>query len=492
MGKIPHSLYWKIAGIFLVLILVLGAMQWTIGRRAFAEFAAETDQRLNRDLARDLAARFEQHWQIALNDSAIGATFHELMVMNPRVEIYLLDDSGALMAYFADPEKIKRQSVRLEPIRRLLEAGATAQLPIYGDDPRSATRQKPFSVAPVTIGGDRQGYFYVILGGEQYDDTSSMLQGSYIVGTSAFVLGGTLAFTALTGLILFFLLTRRLQRMTAAVRRFEGGDYQQRVPVSSRDEIGQLGHAFNQMAGTIVSTLEQIKRMDALRRELVANVSHDLRTPLANVQGYLETVLMKEVELTTEDRRRFLDIIYHNVTALGRLIDELFELSKLEARQVEPQWEPFSLAELAQDTVLDFQAQAEKNEVQLSTLLPQDLPFVRGDIAMVERALAKLIENALQYTPAAGRITIELTPQGDEVRVAVADTGRGIAARDLPHIFDRFYRAGKNRAVHGGGTGLGLAIAWKIVQAHGGELSVQSQEDVGSTFSFALPVYSGD
>lgn len=489
--KVPHSLYWKIAGIFLVLILILGMVQWRVGRRAFAEFAAETDQRLNRQLAQDLAARFARFLGEDADFLGIEHTFHELMVMNPRVELYLLDEEGKVLAYFAEPEKIKRESVRIEPIRRFIEEEGV-HLPLYGDDPRSRTRKKPFSAAPVSIGMGRRGYLYVILGGEQYDSTSAMLEGSYIFDTSVFILGGILAFTGLVGLMLFFLLTRRLRRMTAAVRRFEGGDYQRRIPISSQDEIDQLGGAFNQMADTIVSTMEEIKRADALRRELVANVSHDLRTPLANIQGYLETVLMKEVELGPEERRRFLDIVYHNATALGRLIDELFELSKLEAQQVEPECEPFLLAELVQDTALDFQPQAEKNGVDLSTLLPQDLPFVYGDIGMIERVLSKLIENGLQYTPVGGRVSVALVSEGDEVRIEVADTGPGIPSRDLPHIFDRFYRVGKNRAVHGGGTGLGLAIARGIVEVHGGEIAVQSEEGAGSRFSFALPVHRGD
>ncbi|MBT4496447.1 MAG: hypothetical protein HOC74_01925, partial [Gemmatimonadetes bacterium] len=154
--------------------------------------------------------------------------------------------------------------------------------------------------------------------------------------------------------------------------------------------------------------------------------------------------------------------------------------------------EPFLLAELVQDTALDFQAQAEKNGVDLSTLLPQDLPFVYGDIGMIERVLSKLIENALQYTPGGGRVTVALLARENEVRIEVADTGLGIPSRDLPHIFDRFYRAGKDRAMHGGGTGLGLAIAQRIVEVHGGEIAVQSEEGAGSCFSFALSVHRGD
>jgi len=477
-----NSLYWKIATIFLVLLLVFGAVQLFISLNSSVSFVAETDQKLNRDLAQ----RFAPFLADSLNYGAIEHTFHELMVMNPRVEIYLLDEQGNLLAYFAPEEKIKRTSVRIEPIKLFLQAEETTPTPIYGDDPRSPTRQKPFSATSVLIGGQQKGYLYVILGGEQYDSVSSMLQGSYIVKNSAFVFVGIFLCTGLAGLFLFFILTKRLRLMTSAVKRFESGDYQQRIAVGSDDEMGQLGQAFNQMADTIVSTMNTINQNDAMRRELVANVSHDLRTPLASIQGYLETVLIKESELSLEERQRFLDIIYHNVTMLGRLVHELFELSKLDARQTEPQLEPFSLAELAQDVVLDFQAQAQQEGVHLDTLLPQDLPLVHADIGMIERVLTNLIENALHHTPAGQRVALELEPQAHSVEVRVLDTGQGIAPKDLPHIFDRFYRAEKNRAKLAAGTGLGLAIARKIVEAHGGEIAVQSQVNVGTTFSFEL------
>ena len=491
MTKGLNSLYWKIATIFLVVLLVFGAVQLFVSLHTSVDFVAETDQKLNRGLARDLAERFAPFLADSLDYGAIEHTFHELMVMNPRVEIYLLDEEGSLLAYFAPPEKIKRTAVSIEPIKRFLQAGETTPTPIYGDDPRSPTRRKPFSATSVLIGGEQKGYLYVILGGEQYDSISSVLQGSYIVKNSAFAFGAVFLCTGLAGLVLFFLLTKRLRLMTSAVKRFESGDYRQRIAVGSDDEMGQLGQAFNQMAGTIASTMDRISQNDALRRELIANVSHDLRTPLASIQGYLETVLMKESELSLEERQRFLDIIYHNVTMLGRLVHELFELSKLDARQSEPQPEAFSLAELAQDVALDFQPQAKSESIRLDVDLPQDLPLVHADIGMIERVLANLIENALHYTPAGGRVAVELVPQADGVGVRGSDTGQGIAPRDLPHIFDRFYRAEKNRSRLAGGTGLGLAIARKIVEAHGGEIAVQSQVDVGTTFSFALTACSG-
>ncbi len=484
-----NSLYGKVSGIFLLVLLGLGGMQLHLYLQTSIEFAAETDQKLNRSLAHDLAERFKPNLEEHFDKEAIGQTFQELMVMNPRVEIYLIDEQGQLLAYFAAPEKIKRMSVDMAPVHAFLSAEAPP-LPIYGDDPRSPERRKPFSATHVNIGGTQQGYLYVILGGEQYDSVNAMLEGSYIAKTGAALLGWTLLAGGLGGLLLFFLLTKRLRTMTATVARFAQGDYEQRVVPGAHDEIGQLALTFNQMADSLVESMAKMKMNDALRRELVANVSHDLRTPLASIQGYLETIFMKEGELDEERRQQFLNIIYQNTTMLNKLVAELFELSKLDAQQHAPTLEPFSLSELAQDTVLDFQPRAEKKGVLLQADFSPELPLASGDIAMIERVLTNLIENALHHTPAGGRIALNLKQEGDQIAVEVTDSGQGIAAADLPHIFDRFYRVEKGRTHSGGsgGTGLGLAIAQKMIEAHGGQIKVESQEGEGAAFRFALPV----
>lgn len=480
-----NSLYGKVSAIFLLLLLLIGAVQLRIFLQTSMEFAAEADQKLNHNLARDLAKHFEPFLADSLDEVGIGHSFHDLMVMNPRVELYLIDEAGGLLAYFADPEKIKRMVVDIAPVQTFLAADANAPRAIYGDDPRSPDKHKPFSATPVLIGGKQQGYLYVILGGEEYDSVSAMLENSYIVKTSASLLAWVLGGALVAGLVLFFLLTRRLRSMTATVDQFARGDYQQRIVLGSSDELGQLGRSFNQMADALVESMARMKMNDALRRELVANVSHDLRTPLASIQGYLETIFMKKEDLDEERRQQFLEIIYHNTTMLNRLVGELFELSKLDAKQSEPEIEPFSLAELVQDTVMEFRPQAEEQGVELRAELPQDLPLVRGDIGMIARVLTNLIENALHYT-AKGSIEVGLSGANGTVEVCVQDTGQGIPPEDLPHIFDRFYRVEKGRSSTPGGTGLGLAIAQKIIEAHHREIHVESEVGKGTTFHFAL------
>lgn len=491
MKRWTRSLYAKISAVFLVLLLTQGVIHTLLSVRSSMNFVRESDQKLNRGLAHDLAKEFRPFLRDSLDVAGIEHTIHHLMVMNPRVEIYLLDGSGKILAFFADPaKKVKTSHVGLTPVRKFLEK--EGDLPILGDDPRNPGGRKPFSVAALEIGKEIHGFLYIILGGEQYDSASAMIRDSYIVRTTALSLGVTVLLTGVVGLILFAFLTKRFHSMTLVVRKFAAGDYTQRIGVQSDDEIGQLSRAFDQMADTIVANMEELKRTDDLRRELIANVSHDLRSPLASMQGYLETVLMKDAFLSAEERRRYLQVIFDNTRMLSQLVSELFELSKLDAKQVQPKPEPFSIAELAQDVMMKFKPQAEKLQVKLESSLPKNLPMVVADIGMIERALSNFIDNALCYTPAEGTVSVDLRQEGGKVRVVVSDTGCGIPADDLPAVFDRFYRVDKSRARSSGGSGLGLAIAKKILEAHDTPISVQSTLDVGTRFAFDLRCSESD
>ncbi|WP_456427542.1 sensor histidine kinase [Rhodocaloribacter sp.] len=489
MKKFFGSLYGKISLVYLVLLLVLGVILIAVTGRSYMRFTQEVDQKLNRTLAQNLAQEFSPYLKDQLDYDAVGNTMHYLMVMNPRVEIYLLDREGRVLAFFADQEKVVRRQVRLGPITHFLSGSGDEML--LGDDPRSLDRVKPFSVAPITYGGGQQGYLYVILGGEAYDSTAGMVRDSAIARITFVGVVVILAFTALVGLVLFFFLTRRFRVMIEGVRRFEAGDLAQRIPVTSEDEIGQLARAFNQMADTLERSMAELKNTDNLRRELIANVSHDLRSPLASIQGYVETILMKDAALTPEERTRFLDIIHDTTTGLSKLVNELFELSKLDALQIRPKPEPCSLAELTQDVVMKFKPRAEQLEVELKAMLPPQLPMVRADIGMMERVLSNLIENALQYTPEHGTVHVGLKRENGCVRVFVSDTGYGIPEEEIPFLCERFYRVDKSRARASGGAGLGLAIAQKILSLHDSALVIESTVNVGTTVSFDLAAGNG-
>ena len=240
------------------------------------------------------------------------------------------------------------------------------------------------------------------------------------------------------------------------------------------------------MAERIRQQVRQLKETDQLRRELVANVSHDLRTPVTSLQGYLETLLLKEGVLSAQERQRYLEIATAQSKRLGDLIAELFELAKLNSQEMKPRMESFSLGELVQDVVQKFRLAVEAKQMTLQAKLGEDLPFISADIGLIERVLDNLIQNALRYTPPGGRITVILRRMGENILTRVTDTGCGIPPEDLPHIFDRYYQAGRKHQTGDTGAGLGLAITKRILELHGSAIEVQSTVDQGSTFSFQL------
>ena len=485
MKRFFQSFYWKLSLVFLLLLIALGVAQVTITYNSSMQFVRQADQKLNLNLAENMAEEFELELKDTLDISRIKSSIHDMMVVNPRIEIYLLDHGGKILAYFVEKgREVQADSVEMGPVRRFLNE--TESELILGQDPRNPNRRKPISVAKLDIGRVQTGYVYIILGGEQYDSALSMLENSYFLQTSLKIFGIILLVTAIVGVILFGFLTRRLRRMAEIIEKFDRGDLDQRVPRRSNDEIGRLAQSFNSMADTLQENVKELKKTDQLRRDLIANVSHDLRSPLASMQGYLETILLKGSELSKEKREKYFDIILKNTVGLRKLVDELFALSKLDTRQVEPNLESFSISDLVQDVAMKFEPKAEDKNIDIKPECPDGMPMVKGDIAMIERVLSNLMENAIQYSEEGGDIEIELIPDKASVAVHVKDTGPGISEDDLPHIFDRFYRAEKSRSRSSGGTGLGLAIAKKIMELHGKKIDAQNRINRGSVFTIEL------
>ena len=486
---VPRTLYAKLSLGLVALLAAIGLVYSLLSLSASRHYLEEVNQTLNRDLARNLVRDRNLVQEGRIDEAALKETFLEYMTINPSIEIYLLDLDGRILSFSADPGKVKRKMVSLEPIDAFL--GRAKQFPLLGDDPRSHDRRKAFSVTPVPTAAAPEGYLYVVLRGERYDSVDHLIEESYLLRLSAWAVAGSLGFGLLAGLVVFHLLTRRLHQLTGLMDRFRHSGFLRHEPFaahhapSAGDEIDRLGASFDEMAQRIIEQLDDLHRQDELRRELVAHVSHDLRTPLAALHGYLETLRLKEKSLTPPERAEHLDVALRHSERLVRLVAELFELAKLDAKEREPKWEPFSVPDLMQDIAQKFRLRSEQSGTALAVEVAGDVPLASGDVGLIERVMENLIDNAFEHTPAGGRIRIPVRPDGDLVSVAVQDAGAGIAPEDLPRIFDRFYQGGEGRA--GGHAGLGLAIAKRIVELHGASLDVHSEPGRGACFSFSLP-----
>jgi signal transduction histidine kinase len=484
----PRTLYAKLSLVLVLVLSSIGIIYALISTSTTRHFLQEIDQQLNRELSQNLVADRNLVAEGRIDHQALKETFHQYMVINPSIEIYLLDTEGNILSYSADPGKVKRKRVSLAPINAFLSDDDS--YPLLGDDPRSHDRRKAFSVTPVPTEENPEGYLYVVLRGEQYDEAQQLIKESYFLRLSGWAVAGSLIFGLVAGLLLFALLTRRLNRLSSLMDVFRSSGFEQLTPYETNkqqgDEIDKLGMTFNQMAQRITEQLEELRNQDALRRELIANVSHDLRTPLAILHGYLETLKLKGDEVDKEKQNEYLNVALRNSEHLGHLVAELFELAKLDTKETKPLIEPFPPAELAQDVLQKFQLKAKEKGVDLKLEAEEGLPFVSADIGLIERVLENLIANAITHTPCEGHITLKLTKQEQGIHIEVSDSGSGIPEQDIPHIFERFYRAGNSNS-QGSNTGLGLAITKRILELHGSDIRVDSQLSKGTTFLFNLP-----
>ena len=483
-----QSLYARLAlGLFLLLVIV-GGLFTALSLYSVREYSAAVNQALNRDLASHLVSDRNLVADGKINHSELKRLFDLYMNINPSIEIYLLDEGGRILSYSADPAKIKRKHVSLAPIHRLLNSPSA--YPIQGDDPRSHDRHKVFSVTPVPSAEQPTGYLYVVLRGEEYDFAESMVHSDRLLRMGGGALAISLIVGLLAGLVFFRLLTRRLSRLTARVEAFEADE--EDTPDKNManktgvpgDDLDYLAARFDQMAARIAGQLELLKDKDHQRRQLVAQVSHDLRTPLASIQGYLETLGMKQQELNPAERRRFLDVALAETLRLSKLVDELFELAALDARERQPLAETFMPAELLHDIVQKHRPKAEQVGVALSIVDAQPV-MALADIAMTERVLDNLIGNAVAHSPKGAEVKLSVATDSDGVEICVLDSGAGIAPQDIDHVFDPFYQApGANRNGH---AGLGLAIARRMAELQHGCVSVENHPGAGAAFRFWLP-----
>ena len=481
-----NSLYWKISAAFFVLLAVVGLAYVYITIHYSSMYFSEVNQRLNRNTAADIVSHTSPFTEGKVNDLAVKDLFNHVMTINPSLEIYLLDNNGKILSYYAPVKKIVLDKINLAPVQHYLRVNGNEF--VTGDDPRHPEIKKVFSVAPIINNGVQAGYIYVVLASEEYDAVSKNLAASYFlqVGSRAMIL--TLLATLLIGLFIFRIITKNFTRIIDVMHKFREGDLKARVNVHSSGDEKQLAEMFNEMADILTANIEKLNQVENLRRELIANVSHDLRTPIAIIRGYVETLQMKEETLSSDDRKRYINTVKESTEKLEKLVNELFELSKLEANQVQAKKEPFIISELVSDISNKYQLVAQTKNISICLVLPKELPPVFADVALIERVMQNLIDNALKFTPDGGKITIKTLTNNNVVEVSVTDTGIGVPEKEREQIFARYYRA-NNFTDLKNSTGLGLAIVKKILDLHASSLELFSKENAGSTFVFQLPIY---
>lgn len=482
------------------------------------QYRYESQQQLHLSLAANLARDNPLLQKGIYDHEALQNLFHTLMVLGPAFEFYFLDPSGKILTHSSDSSTIKREQVDLTPLIDLTHN--QKQLPIYGDDPRNIERQKIFSAAPVFNGNTLQGYLYVIVTSELYDDVFN--EGKSIKHTefSLWLVGSALCFLFIVGLGLFRYFTKPLRGLIQEIQTIQNLEQINDMKVNleplpakltwkenTYNEVHQLGAIYQKMLARINEQVGMLKRNDEHRREILADISHDLRTPLASLQGYIETLLLNDETLEPDKRKRFIGTALKNAQQLKKLIDQIFELAHLENDKASVNIEPFNVMEFMYDVSAKFAIKLEKKHITINIIPPSssDKIFdfqVMSDIGKLERVVSNLIENAIRHTSKKGHIDIKIsapinfsqmnenTSQQPLCHICISDTGTGIKNDELAYIFDARYRASNAIQDEESHNGLGLAITKKLLLLMNTEIKVSSELNVGSDFSFNLPIAS--
>jgi signal transduction histidine kinase len=488
MLSLYHRLAFSICCAFIIMASLL--FYWSNSLAEQSKFRAE--QQLHLKLAEHLAHDNPLLQDGVYDKKALENLFHSLMILGPSFEFYFLDPAGNIMTYSADADKIKRQSVELSPLVALIANPDAA--PIFGDDPRNVDKQKIFSAAPIYRGDSLQGYLYVIIGGEIYDSIFNQVKNDEDLQQYSVVLIGALLLLLLILLALFRYFTSPIKQLVSEMEAIKAVKFDQsKVNLSQwqhskNNEVHRLGASFKDMVSQINLQFSQLTENDRIRRELLTHLSHDLRTPLATMQGYLETMVIKGDRLSSQEQTQYLATAQRNGMQLKRLIDQIFELAHLEDGQVTVNLETFTIGELLHDIIAKFALKAKARHINL-TLQPQQCQYiVYSDIAKLERIITNLLENALRHTSEGGEVAIRVSQLTDKVKIAVTDNGSGISKEDIAYIFDARYRASNAIEDSTPHAGLGLAISQKLSRILNSELFVDSQLGLGSNFSLSLPL----
>ncbi|GHN02527.1 two-component sensor histidine kinase [Cytophagales bacterium WSM2-2] len=476
------SLFWRISGLFLLIFILLGISFDFITITLAKRYSDETMQKLNANVASHMLQHVKPFVNGSLDEKSLETIMRSMMAVNPSLEVYIISPDGTMLTSVVLHREVKPRTISTEPIKKFIKDKGNSL--IYGDDPRNIGKSKIFSAAPVYENGVLLGYVYMVLAGSEFDSIALALQERYLekIGLRSFAV--TLGAAFLIGLFSLWLLMRSLRDIIDGVKKIGQGDLNARIRIQSEGELGRLSVTINQMAEMLLQNLDKLKEVDILRRDLIANISHDIRTPISIIHGYVETLIIKQKELSEEQRAEYLKTVITNTERLERLVADLFELSKLESKQITPKKEILYLLDLIQDLGAKYKLRANQKSITFEAECSIGNPTVHADVAMIDRVLQNLIDNAINYTPEFGKVRVFVSGDGEKAIIEVSNTGQGIPPDEIPKIFDRYYKV---ESLAGRGTGLGLAIVKNILDMHDTKIIVHS-EPSKNTFSFTLPL----
>ena len=488
MKEKKFSIFRRITVMVFALITILGVLFMALTYYATSRYHLASTQLLNKDVAAHIAKFASPFDRSGINKRKADSIFKNVMILNPSTEVYFLDSAGNVMDFYGPNKEIKLWKVPLENINKFILSKGEEY--IKAPDPKDQSYDKIFSASEVSVKSKKLGYIYVILGSNEYRNVSDLVFKSHIsnLAIKAFIF--IILLSIALSLLYIQSIQKRFNSMVNVLEKFQNGDFNARFKIKDNDELASVSQAFNKMADLLVYNINQLTGLEKARKDFIAHISHDLRTPLSVARGYTETLLIKKQDgsLRQEDLDNYMQMILNKIFQVEHLATMLFDLSKIESTEFNLDKEPFVLSEIVQETVNTFQLRAKEKNINLRCTQCQYHVWVNADISMMERVIQNLIENAVKNTPESGTIKVFLQVENDNLIFNVENTGPPLSDELIAWINGE----NKNHAGHiarPSQLGLGLTIIKKILNLHGEALKAQVTHESTNIFSFDMPLY---
>lgn len=489
MKKVQFNIFRRITILVFSLITVLGILFIAITYFATTHYHQASIQLLNKDVAAHIAKFTSPFENDTINKQKADSVFYGAMVLSPSAEVYFLDTAGNVIAFHASEKEIKLWKIPLRNINNYIASEGKAY--IKAPDPRDPSYQKIFSAAAVYGKTKKLGYIYVILESKTSENIISTLFGNHISSLAVTAFAVIIVLSLLISAFYLARIRKSFNRLIGVLQRFESGDYTARFQTADRDELAPVTTAFNKMADLLSQHIHTLTKSGQERKDFIAAISHDLRTPLAIARGYAETLDIKKdsSKLTEPQRQEYIQLILQKIQQVETMVQQLFDLSKMEAASFQPHKEPFVLSEIVQELINTFQVVAAARGVSLRCTQCQYHVWVHADVGMMERVAQNLIENALKSTPQGGSIEVSIIVDGQSLVFSIANTGKPLPEDLLQWINNLKENTDllNKRPVK---LGLGLLIVQKILLLHDSSLEAYTHEGTRNIFTFPLPVYT--
>lgn len=485
-GKL--NFFRRIIILIFFLVTVLSLLFIVITYLTTREFYQSSTQLVNKDVAAHIAEFTSPFQDTGINKQVADSVFYNAMVLNPGIEVYFLDTTGNIMYYHSPDSAIKLRYIPLKNIKQHIQSGGADY--IKGPDPKDPSTQKVFSAAEVISNNKKLGYIYVILGGNEYINASRIMFNSRISSLVIIVFGAIIILSVILSFWYINRLQRSFKKIIFVLNKYMNGDLNVRFAIDQNDEFSPITLSFNKLAALLSYNIDKLKKTEQERKDFIATISHDLRTPLSVAKGYTETALEKinKGEVSKPEIDGFIQLVHKKLQQIEIMVKDLFELSRMESVHFTPNRELFIFSEVLREMYALYEEKATEKNIKMRCEGGEDMSWINADIRMMERVIQNLFDNAIKYTPANGNIHVALANEAGTLALSISNSGATLSDELLNWINLTSEQINIQSVIKPSNTGLGLLIVKKIIELHAYSFRVKGNEEKFISFIIQMQV----